>query len=75
MVELAEDVFLKPVRIGSPVYAGGLSDVVRSPRYATAVGLLEEAVQQRHLGHLDAGQDGSFTGAIKKVRTWFKGTF
>src|SRR5207247_1874154 len=40
MVELGEEVFHLPVRVGVPAYAGGLSDVVRSPRYATAVGLL-----------------------------------
>ncbi|NDF49627.1 MAG: cell division protein FtsA, partial [Betaproteobacteria bacterium] len=28
MVELAEDIFLKPVRIGMPDYTGGLADVV-----------------------------------------------
>ncbi|QOH33429.1 cell division protein FtsA [Burkholderia cepacia] len=44
MVELGEDIFLKPVRIGAPEYAGGLSDVVRNPRYSTAMGLLVEGV-------------------------------
>jgi cell division ATPase FtsA len=39
MVELGEDIFLKPVRIGVPEYAGGLADVVRNPRYSTAMGL------------------------------------
>lgn len=42
MVELGEDIFLKPVRIGAPEYAGGLADVVRNPRYSTAMGLLVE---------------------------------
>ena len=32
-----------PVRIGVPHYAGALADMVRSPRYATVVGLLLEA--------------------------------
>src|SRR5512147_1978547 len=40
MTELGEEVFHLPVRVGVPAYAGGLADVVRSPRYATAVGLL-----------------------------------
>ena len=43
MAELGEDIFLKPVRIGVPEYTGGLADVVRTPRFATALGLLEEA--------------------------------
>ena len=39
MAELAEDIFLKPVRVGAPAYSGSLSDVVCTPRYATAMGL------------------------------------
>ncbi|WP_058035577.1 cell division protein FtsA, partial [Burkholderia pseudomallei] len=50
MVELGEDIFLKPVRIGAPEYAGGLSDVVRNPRYSTAMGLLVEGSAQRMRG-------------------------
>src|SRR5882724_9136765 len=46
MVELGEEVFHLPVRIGVPAYVGGLSDVVRSPRYATAVGLLLDGREQ-----------------------------
>ncbi len=41
--ELAEDVFLKPTRVGWPIYDGSLADVVRSPRFATVMGLLTEA--------------------------------
>jgi cell division protein FtsA len=40
-------VFLKPARIGWPSYDGSLADVVRSPRFATAIGLLVEAHSQR----------------------------
>ena len=40
MVELGEEIFHMPVRVGTPNYAGSLAEVVRSPRYSTAVGLL-----------------------------------
>ena len=40
MAELAEEVFHMPVRLGSPKYVGGLSEMVRSPIYSTAVGLV-----------------------------------
>ena len=40
MVELGEEIFHMPVRVGMPNYAGGLAEVVRNPRYSTAVGLL-----------------------------------
>ena len=46
MVELGEEVFHLPVRVGVPAYVGGLADVVRSPRYATAVGLLLDGREQ-----------------------------
>ncbi len=36
MVELGEEIFHMPVRVGMPRYAGGLAEVVRNPRYATA---------------------------------------
>ncbi|MDA1063643.1 MAG: cell division protein FtsA [Proteobacteria bacterium] len=39
-VELAEEVFHMPVRLGAPQYVGGLMDVIRNPIYATGVGLL-----------------------------------
>ncbi|HIJ85711.1 MAG: cell division protein FtsA [Magnetococcales bacterium] len=43
MVELAEEVFNKPVRRGLPQGIGGLTDVVSSPIYSTAVGLVQFA--------------------------------
>src|SRR2546426_3918727 len=46
ITELGEEVFHLPVRVGIPLYKGGLADVVRSPRYATAVGLLLEGREQ-----------------------------
>ena len=46
MVELGEEIFHMPVRLGVPRYSGGLSEVVRNPRYATVVGLLLEGMAQ-----------------------------
>ncbi len=46
MVELGEEIFHMPVRVGAPRYSGGLAEVVRNPRYATAMGLLMEGVSQ-----------------------------
>src|SRR6201991_2438124 len=43
VVELGEDIFLKPVRRGIPKYRGSLSDMVAQVRAATVMGLLEEA--------------------------------
>ena len=37
MVELGEEIFLMPVRLGLPDYRGSLAEVVRSPRYSTGL--------------------------------------
>ena len=57
MVELGEDIFLKPVRRGMPTYRGALSDMVAKPRAATVMGLLEEARLARMRG-LRGGAEG-----------------
>lgn len=74
MVELGEEIFHMPVRVGVPKYSGGLADVVRSPRYATAVGLLLEGVQQLRQGQLSR-QDGSVRAVLGRMREWFQKNF
>ncbi len=73
--ELAEDVFLKPARIGWPTYEGSLSDVIRNPRFATVIGLLIEAHSQRLRGRKAAAQSGSFKQTLKRMREWIVGNF
>ncbi|MBA3476878.1 MAG: cell division protein FtsA [Lautropia sp.] len=75
MSELAEDIFLKPVRVGAPAYDGPLADVVRTPRFATAMGLLEEARQIRLRGRKVAEQSGSFKDTMRRMKEWFLGNF
>jgi cell division protein FtsA len=74
MVELGEEIFHMPVRLGIPRYSGGLSDVVRSPRYATATGLLLEGVVQAQRG-LVARQGSSFKQVMGRMREWFQRNF
>jgi len=74
MVELGEEIFHMPVRLGIPRYSGGLSDVVRGPRYATAVGLLLEGKTQMERGML-ARQGGSFKQVFGRMREWFQRNF
>jgi cell division protein FtsA len=73
--ELAEDVFLKPARVGWPAYDGPLADVIRNPRFATVVGLLQEAQSQRQRGRRAAAQTGSFGQTLKRMREWIVGNF
>jgi cell division protein FtsA len=74
MVELGEEIFHMPVRIGMPRYSGGLADVVRSPRYATAMGLLLEGASQLQQGRV-AKQSGSVTAVFGRMRDWFQRNF
>jgi cell division protein FtsA len=74
MVELAEDIFLKPVRKGLPLYGGALYDMVANPRSATAMGLLEEARVARNRG-MKAAQSGSGMGLIGRAKDWFLKSF
>jgi len=73
--ELAEDVFLKPARVGWPGYQGPLADVIRNPRFATVVGLLIEAQSQRQRGRRAAAQTGSFGQTLRRMREWIVGNF
>jgi cell division protein FtsA len=74
IVEIAEEVFAKPARVGIPEYRGHLSEILRSPRYSTGLGLLMEGRVQ-----LVRGRRISQSGAIQKVasrmREWFMGNF
>jgi len=74
MVELGEEIFHMPVRIGVPRYAGGLAEVVRTPRYATAVGLLLEGRAQLQQGKLSR-QGGSVRAVLGRMREWFQKNF
>ncbi|MBK7049981.1 MAG: cell division protein FtsA [Rhodoferax sp.] len=75
MVELGEDIFLKPVRRGIPKYSSALSDMVAQPRAATVMGLLEEARMARLRGFKVAQKNGSMKTAFGQVKDWFVGNF
>jgi cell division protein FtsA len=72
-VELAEEVFHMPVRLATPQYVTGLSDVVSNPVHATGVGLLIYGSQA------DGGRSLSGSSAreslLDRVQSWFRGEF
>jgi cell division protein FtsA len=74
MVELGEDIFLKPVRRGMPRYGGALADMVAQPRAATVMGLLEEARLARVRGARVAQKHGSVKTAFGRIATSSWGT-
>ncbi|MFT5933875.1 MAG: cell division protein FtsA [Hydrogenophaga sp.] len=75
MVELGEDIFLKPVRRGIPKYASALSDMVAQTRAATVMGLIEEARLARVRGNKVAQKAGAMQGVMEQLKNWFVGTF
>ena len=75
MVELGEDIFLKPVRRGMPRYSSALSDMVAQARAATVMGLLEEARLARMRVYKVSQKAGSMHNAFGKVKDWLVGNF
>jgi len=75
MVELAEEIFHLPVRLGLPRNIGGLSAVVKTPRYATGVGLLVYGLERHQRDEVSRVNSGSFKDVLEKMSDWFKGNF
>ena len=74
-VELAEEIFHIPVRIGMPQHISGLSDVVRNPIYATGVGLLLFGQRQVQNNGSTVHLDGAVKGVWQRMKSWFHGNF
>ena len=74
-VELAEEIFHIPVRIGMPQHISGLSDVVRNPIYATGVGLLLFGQRQVQNNGSTVHLDGAVKGDWQRMKSWFHGNF
>lgn len=76
VIELAEEVFHLPVRLGLPQNVMGLADVVRNPIHATGVGLLLFACQNRVASR---GADTKVRDGVKgvwgRMKGWFQGSF
>ena len=75
LVELAEEVFHMPVRLGVPQYVTGLVDVVRNPIYATGVGLLLFGHHNRDQRALEAGLGKGLRSVWDRMKGWFQGNF
>jgi cell division protein FtsA len=70
--ELGEQIFNLPVRIGFPQNIGGLKDVVNSPMYATAVGLLLYGAEKEGTEHKFRIRDKNvFNRILGRMRKWF----
>ena len=74
-VELAEEIFHMPVRVGIPQFVSGLSDVVKNPIYSTGVGLLLFGQKQLQNAMPGVNFDSSVKGVWQRMRNWFQGNF
>ena len=75
LIDLAEEVFHMPVRLGVPQYVTGLVDVVRNPIYATGVGLLLFGHHNRDQRSLDIGLGKGVRSVWERMKGWFQGNF
>jgi cell division protein FtsA len=77
VVELAEEIFHMPVRVGYPASVQGLTDIVRNPIYATGVGLLQYGSDhQADGGSVGSGKAGiSPVGILDKFKSWLQNNF
>jgi len=73
--ELAEFILETPVRRGSPQGVGGLLDVVSSPIYATAVGLLLYGMKNRSEARFGRGEENLYAKVVSRMRTWLGEVF
>ena len=74
-IELAEEIFHMPVRLGSPNCTTGLADVVRNPIYSTGVGLLLYGLNHQQGGGVKPEKTESIMGLMDRVKQWIRGNF
>jgi cell division protein FtsA len=75
VVELAEEIFHIPVRLGSPAHVSGLTDIVRNPIYSTGVGLLMYGLRQQNAAGGVSASSKNPIGFMKRAKQWFQGNF
>jgi cell division protein FtsA len=77
VVELAEEIFHMPVRVGYPQTVRGLNDIVRNPIYATSVGLLQYGMEHRNDGEKTSSAKSSGTSESfwSRVKAWLQSNF
>jgi cell division protein FtsA len=74
-IDLAEEIFHVPVRLGLPQQVKGLAEVVQNPIYSTGVGLLLYARENTRGAARGRGLQGNVQGIFDRMKSWFKGNF
>lgn len=72
LIDLAEEIFHMPVRMGGPQNVTGLTEVVKNPIHSTGVGLLMYGKEHQGIGrHIDSDGPSVFS----RMKNWFQGNF
>jgi len=75
MVELGEEIFHMPVRLGVCHYKGNLQEVVHTPRYSTGVGLIKAGIEHMKHHHHMRLQGSSAKQIFARMKNWFQKNF
>jgi cell division protein FtsA len=75
MPEIAEEIFEMPVKRGVPQGVGGLKDVVNSPKFATAVGLLKYGAKNLMKSKFPIREKNIYDKVRGSMRSWIKDLF
>ena len=75
MVELGEEIFHMPVRLGLPNYHGNLKEVMHTPRYSTGIGLILAGVEQMQHQQGLRLQGGGARQIFSRMKGWFQKNF
>lgn len=72
VVELAEEVFALPARIGRPRGVKGLAEVVSNPMHSTGVGLLKFGHEEKQSGQSGEGGSSTSGGLMGRCKDFLK---
>ncbi len=72
LIDLAEEIFHMPVRMGGPQNVTGLTEVVKNPIHSTGVGLLMYGKEHQGIGR---GIDSDGPSVFSRMKNWFQGNF
>jgi cell division protein FtsA len=74
-IEMAEEIFGMPVRLGAPMHVGGLVDVISSPVYAAGVGLVLYGMRRQEKNFF-RGRDDKLLAKMKhRMSDWWSEFF
>ena len=74
-VELAEEIFHMPVRVGYPQSISGLKDILRNPIYSTGVGLLHYGAENFDNYHSSLHTPGGISRLLDNLKNWLQENF